>query len=114
MARERAALAERLRAQGRAGEAEIVSIGALIAADPALVEPAVSATTAGAGAAAAVRESAAAQAEVIAALPDPDLAARAEDIRQVASAVLRQLAGPPEPPRPGRSSWCGGRSTRRT
>ncbi len=99
VARERTALAGQLRDQGRGGEADIVTIGALIAADPALVEAAVSATAAGTDAATAVRRSAAAQADLIAALPDPDLAARADDVRQVASAVVRHLAGPdPVPP----------------
>lgn len=101
VAQERHALAARLRDQGRGEEAAIVTIGALIAADPALVDPAVSATAAGTDAATAVHASAAAQAEVIAALPDPGLAARAEDVRQVASAVLGQLAGPGSAPPAG-------------
>ena len=92
VARERSALAQQLREGGRAEEADIVAIGALIAADPALVDPAVAAARDGADAAAAVERSAAAQAAAIAALANPDLAARADDIRQVASAVLTYLA----------------------
>jgi len=103
VARERSALAHRLRERGRDDQAEIVTIGALIAADPALVDPAVAAVRDGADAAAAVERSAAAQATALAALANPDLAARAGDVRQVASAVLAQLAGTsaPLPPAAG-------------
>jgi phosphoenolpyruvate-protein kinase (PTS system EI component) len=102
VARERTALADQLREAGRPDEADIVTIGALIAADPALVDPAVAATRAGTGAAAAVEASAAAAAAAIAALANPDLAARADDVRQVANAVLAHLAGNgPAPPPAG-------------
>ena len=101
VARERSALAQQLREGGRGEEADIVAIGALIAADPALVDPAVAAARDGADAAAAVERSAAAQAAAIAALANPDLAARADDIRQVASAVLTYLADGAAPPPPG-------------
>jgi phosphoenolpyruvate-protein kinase (PTS system EI component) len=100
VARERSALAQRLRERGRDDQAEIVTIGALIAADPALVDPAVAAVRDGADAAAAVERSAAAQAAALATLANPDLAARADDVRQVASAVLAQLAGTRVPPPP--------------
>jgi phosphoenolpyruvate-protein kinase (PTS system EI component) len=89
---ERTALAERLHAEGRNQQADIVTVGALIALDPALVEPAVAAVAGGCAAPDAVRESADAQAAILAALPNPDLAARADDVRQVANAVLAQLA----------------------
>jgi multiphosphoryl transfer protein len=89
---ERTALAERLHAEGRDEQADIVTVGALIALDPALVEPAAAAVAGGCAAPDAVRESAAAQAAILAALPSPDLAARADDVRQVANAVLAQLA----------------------
>lgn len=99
VAGERSALADQLRAAGRSDEADIVAIGALIAADPALVDPAVAAARDGADPAAAVQRSAQAQAAAIAALPSLELAARADDVRQVASAVLarltRQVAAPP-------------------
>ena len=98
VARERSALARRLREEGRGDEADIVDIGALISADPALVDPAVAAVRGGADAAAAVESSAAAQAAAIAVLANPDLAARADDVRQVASAVLAHLAGGPAAP----------------
>jgi multiphosphoryl transfer protein len=103
VARERTALAGRLRAGGRGDEADIVAIGALIAADPALVDPAVAAARDGIAAAAAVERSAAAQVAVLAGLASTDLAARADDVRQVANAVLAQLPGgavapPPDGP----------------
>jgi phosphoenolpyruvate-protein kinase (PTS system EI component) len=103
VARERSALAQQLREGGRGEEADIVAIGALIAADPALVDPAVAAARNGADAVAAVERSAAAQAAAIAALANPDLAARADDIRQVASAVLAHLAGGSAAPPPADS-----------
>jgi phosphoenolpyruvate-protein kinase (PTS system EI component) len=103
VARERSALAAQLRERGRAGEAEIVGIGALIAADPALVDPAVAATAEGTDAGAAIRYSAEAQAAALAALANADLAARADDVRQVASAVLAHLAGNGTTPPPATS-----------
>jgi phosphoenolpyruvate-protein kinase (PTS system EI component) len=93
VAADRAALARQLREDGRGEQADIVAIGGLIAADPALVDPAVAAVRDGAEAAAAVERSAATQAAALAALANPDLAARADDVRQVARAVLDRLAG---------------------
>jgi phosphoenolpyruvate-protein kinase (PTS system EI component) len=93
VAADRSGLAERLRGAGRHDEAAIVDVGALIAADPALVEPAVAAVRGGEDAAAAVCEAAEAQAAVLEALPTPELAERAGDVRQVASAVLDRLGG---------------------
>jgi phosphoenolpyruvate-protein kinase (PTS system EI component) len=121
VAAERTELAARLRADGRDHEAGIVQIGALIAADPALSAPAIAALDAlaeqpGPGGAdapgrpgarhdgtsalapvpaavAAVRDAAEAQAAILEALPDPDLAQRAGDVRQVAEAVVARLAG---------------------
>jgi len=100
VARERAALAARLRERGEDLQAGIVDIGALIAADPALTGPAIDAVRAGADGIAAVRTAAEAQAAVLAALPDPDLAQRAGDVRQVAAAVIDQLRGTSAPPPP--------------
>jgi phosphoenolpyruvate-protein kinase (PTS system EI component) len=125
VAAERSALAGRLRAAGRDHEADIVQIGALMAADPALCVPALDALAASgdpvaggepakrepapgdhsryplAAAVAAVTAAAETQAEILAALPDPDLAQRASDVRQVATAVSARLAGdagtPPPP-----------------
>ncbi|WP_300605478.1 putative PEP-binding protein [Trebonia sp.] len=100
VAASRAALAERLRAAGRDGDADIVRIGALMAADPALTGPALDAVRSGTPAPRAVREAAQAQASILEGLPDPDLAQRAGDVRQVAEAVIEQLTGavPPPPP----------------
>ena len=103
VARDRDALARRLREDGRHAEADIVAIGALIAADAALIEPAIAAVAAGASAVSAIQRSAAAQAAALAALPAPDLAERASDVRQIASAVAGRLSsGAVPPPPPGR------------
>jgi phosphoenolpyruvate-protein kinase (PTS system EI component) len=93
VARDRAALATQLRARGQDLEAGIVDIAALIAGDPALVNPALEAVRAGTQGPDAVRSAAEAQAELLAALPDPDLAQRAGDVRQVAQAVADHLRG---------------------
>jgi phosphoenolpyruvate-protein kinase (PTS system EI component) len=100
VARERAALAARLRERGEDLQAGIVDIGALIAADPALTGPVLDAVRGGADAVAAIGEQAEAQAALLAALPDPDLAQRAGDVRQVASAVIDCLSGHSVPPPP--------------
>jgi phosphoenolpyruvate-protein kinase (PTS system EI component) len=118
VAAERHALAGRLRAAGRDHEADIVAIGALIAADPALSGPALAALDQSApdcmgtarpvplaSAAAAIAAAGEEQAAILAALPDPDLAQRAGDVRQVAGAVAARLAGAQAgdtaPPPPG-------------
>jgi phosphoenolpyruvate-protein kinase (PTS system EI component) len=100
VAAERHDLAERLRVAGRDAEADIIGVAALIAADPALVEPAVAAVTGGSGAADAVLAAAEDQASVLAGLPVPELAERAGDVRQVGQAVLDRLATAGAPPRP--------------
>jgi phosphoenolpyruvate-protein kinase (PTS system EI component) len=92
VAAERSALAGRLRAAGRGDEADIIEIGALIAADPALAGQAVAAMGDGADAATAVRETAERHAAAMARLDNPALAERAGDIRQVAVAVLDRIA----------------------
>jgi phosphoenolpyruvate-protein kinase (PTS system EI component) len=91
VARDRAALAAELREKGQDQQAAIVDIAALIAADPALVTPAVEAARAGADGADAVAAAGEAQAALLAALPDPDLAQRAGDVRQVVRAVADYL-----------------------
>jgi phosphoenolpyruvate-protein kinase (PTS system EI component) len=83
VAAERFALAERLRAEERDDQAAIVEIGGLMAGDPALADAAVAAVTGGAGVVAAVTGAATAQADILAALPSEDLAARADDVRSV-------------------------------
>jgi phosphoenolpyruvate-protein kinase (PTS system EI component) len=100
VARDRAALAGQLRERGQELQAGIVDIAALIAADQALIGPAVEAVRAGADGAAAVQAAGEAQAELLAALPDPDLAQRAGDVRQVARAVTDYLCGTAASPPP--------------
>jgi len=100
VAAERFALAERLRADGRADQAAIVEIGGLMAGDPALVDAAVTAVEGGAEPVAAVAETAEAQAAILAALPSEDLAARADDVRQVGRAVVAQLTAAAAVPPP--------------
>ena len=91
VAAERSALAARLRSAGRAQEADIIEVAALIAADPALTEPAIAAVRGGENAAAAVSEAAEKQAVVMEGLANRALAERAGDIRQIARAVLDYL-----------------------
>src|SRR5579875_1691286 len=100
VAAERFDLAERLRADERDDQAAIVEIGGLMAGDPTLVEAAVAAVTAGADAVAAVTGAATAQADILAALPNQDLAARADDVRQVGQAVVAQLTSAATVPPP--------------
>jgi len=102
VARDRAELASQLRERGQDEQAGIVDIAALIAADPALITPAVEAVRAGADGADAVRRAGEAQAALLAGLPDPDLAQRAGDVRQVTWAVADHLSGASAaPPPPG-------------
>jgi phosphoenolpyruvate-protein kinase (PTS system EI component) len=129
VAAERSTLAGRLREAGRDHEADIVEIGALMAADPALSAPALdalaatSAPAAGgdhakhepvrsdhrryplAAAAAAITAAAETQAAILAALPDQDLAQRASDVRQVATAVNARLAGDAAAPPPPEAAF---------
>lgn len=100
VAHDRAMLARELRSLGRDRDAGIVDIGALIAADSALVGPVLDAVRGGADVIVAVQEVAEAQAALLAALPDPDLAQRAGDVRQIADAVVGYLSGNsvPAPP----------------
>jgi phosphoenolpyruvate-protein kinase (PTS system EI component) len=100
VARDRAALARQLRERGQELQAGIVEVAALIAADPALTGLAIAAVRRGADGAEAVGQAAEAQAELLAALPDPDLAQRAGDVRQVARAVVDYLSGTSRPPPP--------------
>ena len=93
VATDRAELASKLRRAGRGDEADIIEVSALIAADPALMEPALAAIRAGTGATPAIAEAAAAQAAILAALPNAELASRADDVRQVGQAVIEHLAG---------------------
>jgi phosphoenolpyruvate-protein kinase (PTS system EI component) len=100
IARDRAVLARQLRERGQDLQAGIVDIAALIAADPALIGPAIDAVRTGADGPAAVKAAGQAQAALLAALPDPDLAQRAGDVRQVARAVADYLSGSTAAPPP--------------
>jgi phosphoenolpyruvate-protein kinase (PTS system EI component) len=100
VARDRAALAADLRQKGQDHQAAIVDIAALIAADSALITPAIEAVRAGADGAVAIHRAGEAQATLLAALPDPDLAQRAGDVRQVARAVADYLTGTSASPPP--------------
>ena len=95
-------LAERLCELDRPGEAEILEAQALMAVDPAILEEAVRLSRGGMGPVEAVLAAAEASAQVLAALDDALLAARAGDVRDVAVRVARALSGasmevPPEP-----------------
>ena len=86
------ALAARLRAAGRAADAEIVDTGVLMAADPAL-DAALEAAVLGAGRppAAALMDACGLHADAIGALEDPTLAARADDVRSLGRRAARRL-----------------------
>ncbi len=102
VAAERFALAAQLRSDERSEQAAIVEIGGLMAGDPALVDAAATAVENGTDAIAAVIGAADEQAAILAALPSEDLAARADDVRQVGQAVVAQLtAGSAVPPPDG-------------
>jgi multiphosphoryl transfer protein len=92
-----------LRAQGRESEAEIVEAGALMASDPSLAADAeVAILGDGRPAPVALTEAAERHAESIAALSDPTLAARADDVRSVGRRAAAIAAGGSEPsPSPG-------------
>jgi phosphoenolpyruvate-protein kinase (PTS system EI component) len=90
-------LAERLSADGRQADAEIVATGALMARDPALAASAEEGVSArGLPAPEALIEAAETHASSIAALADATLAARADDVRSLgrrAARLAREPAG---------------------
>jgi phosphoenolpyruvate-protein kinase (PTS system EI component) len=89
------ALADRARAQGRQAAADIVATGALIAADPGLLDAARrSATPNG------IYDAVEGYARMLDALPDPTLRERAADVRQVGRRVVERIAraGATDPP----------------
>jgi phosphoenolpyruvate-protein phosphotransferase len=87
------ALAARVGELGRAGDAEILDAQALMAVDPAIVDEAVRLVRHGMAPVEAVLEAAEAAAQMLDALPDPFLAARAGDVRDVAVRITRILSG---------------------
>jgi phosphoenolpyruvate-protein kinase (PTS system EI component) len=91
-------LARRAAADGRRAAAEIVSVGALIARDPLLVDAARGAVAGAGDPLPAVRRAVDGQAALLDALPDPVLRERAADVRQVGRRVVARLAGAPAPP----------------
>ena len=87
------ALAARVRETGREEEAGIFEGQALLAVSPSLVDDAVERTEAGVPPAEAISAAAAMAAEVLAALDDELLAARAADVRDVGARIARILRG---------------------
>src|SRR5262249_19587110 len=84
--------ANRARAHGRSAVADIVGVGALIAADPDLVDAARRAA-AGDDPLRAIHDAVEGYATVLDELPDETLRERAADVRQVGRRVLEHLAG---------------------
>jgi len=103
VAAELARTAERLAAQGRTNEAEIIDANRLMAEDPTLAAD-VAELVRTTSAAAALRIAAERRAEVLAALEDPHLAARAADIRELGRRAVRALSGAAAAERPDRPS----------
>jgi multiphosphoryl transfer protein len=83
-AEELGALAQTLRAEGHAGDAEIVEANQLMAEDPTLLEAAGKEALAGAPAREAIARAIEPHAEALAGLDDPLLAERAADLRAIA------------------------------
>jgi phosphoenolpyruvate-protein kinase (PTS system EI component) len=89
-------LAAELEAQGNEAEAEIVATGSLMAADPGLTAAVTSAVTGGgAAAAAAILIAAEAYAAQLAAIDDPNLQLRADDVRSLGRRAARLATGEP-------------------
>jgi phosphoenolpyruvate-protein kinase (PTS system EI component) len=86
-------VADRVRAQGRTAAADIVAVGALIAADPDLLDSAKQAAATDPPLP-AVRDAVEAYAVILDSLPDDALRERAADVRQVGRRVLERLAYP--------------------
>ena len=90
-------LAVRLRADGRIGEADILDAGMMMAEDPVLLEAVESAVLSrGLLAATAIRVEVEAFAAQLDLLGDPELAARAADVRSLARRVSRLASGATE------------------
>lgn len=86
-------LAERQRSLGRDEEAGIFDAQALMATDSMLLDEAIARAEAGESPASAVAAAAAAAAEMLAAIPDELLAARAADVRDAGARIGRILTG---------------------
>jgi phosphoenolpyruvate-protein phosphotransferase len=92
-ARQLDALAARLREMGRPEEAAIFDAQSLMALDPAIVDEAVRRAGETGDPVEAVRGAAGATAELLAALDDETLSARAADVRDVGARICRALRG---------------------
>jgi phosphoenolpyruvate-protein kinase (PTS system EI component) len=94
--------AERLGAQGREIQAEIIEANRMMAEDPSLLADVIE-LAASLPAAAALRAATERRADLLAALSDPLLAARAADVRELGRRAVRALSGvgaaepPPQP-----------------
>jgi phosphoenolpyruvate-protein kinase (PTS system EI component) len=88
--------ATRLRGEGLIAEAEILEANALIAVDPVL-RAEIERLCATESAASALLSASERHAAVLAALPDPMLAARASDVRELGRRAARRLTAPAEP-----------------
>jgi phosphoenolpyruvate-protein phosphotransferase len=87
------ALAAKLRELGHDGEAEILEAQALMAVDPAILDEAIRLARGRRPVVEAVLDAAESSAQMLESLPDPLLAARAGDVRDVAVRVVRLLSG---------------------
>jgi phosphoenolpyruvate-protein kinase (PTS system EI component) len=85
-------LADRARAEGRSAAADIVAVGALIAADVTLVDDARAAVAGAGDPLRALLDAVERHARAIGELPDPVLRERAADIRQIGRRVADRLA----------------------
>jgi phosphoenolpyruvate-protein kinase (PTS system EI component) len=102
VAAELARTAQRLATQGRTNDAEIIEANRLMAEDPSLVAE-VAELARETSAAAALRAATGRRADLLAALDDPHLAARAADVRELGRRAVRALSGggaaqPPDRP----------------
>src|SRR5690349_14309810 len=89
-----AGIASRLRQDARIAEADIVEAGVLMASDPGLTARVESLVVGdGVPAAAALRTAAEESAAELAALPDPTLALRADDVRSLGRRASAHAAG---------------------
>jgi multiphosphoryl transfer protein len=93
VAGELGAIASRLRGEGRDSEADIVETGVLMAGDPGLVDRVESLVMSGLAAPEALRSAARETASALAALEDPTLALRADDVRSVGRRAAARAAG---------------------
>ncbi|MDA0185396.1 PEP-utilizing enzyme [Solirubrobacter phytolaccae] len=88
------ALADRLRADGATEQADIVETGVLMAADPALDVAVEAAVARGLAAPPAILEATDQLADTLAAIDDPVLAARADDVRSLGRRAASDRATP--------------------